>query len=185
MKRLAAAILILGLGLAGCREQQAAELPPPQRMTAEAVGNYCGMNVLEHPGPKGQIVFASVLGAVWFSSVRDTLAFTMLPEEPKNYQAIYVSDMGKAPSWDKPGEDNWVEARQAVYVLDSRLKGGMGAAEAVPFSDRGAAERFAAENGGRVVGFNDIPQDYVLGPDGLPPGATAAGEAETGAAPQM
>ena len=72
------------------------------------------MNVLEHPGPKGQIILASRDEPVWFSSARDAFSFTMLPEEPKDIRAIYVSDMAKAPSWDKPGQTNWVDARQAL-----------------------------------------------------------------------
>jgi copper chaperone NosL len=151
------------LALVGCGEKEAAKLPPPHQMTAEAVGRYCGMNVLEHPGPKGQIFAASLIEPVWFSSVRDTLAFTMLPDEPKDIQAIYVTDMGKAPSWEKPGADNWVEARKAQFVIESRAKGGMGGNEAVPFSERSAAEKFVAENGGRIVAFADVPRDYVLG----------------------
>jgi copper chaperone NosL len=39
----------------------------------------------------------------------------------------------------------------------------MGADEAVPFSDKNAAETFATENGGRVMAFADVPKDYVLG----------------------
>jgi copper chaperone NosL len=163
MRRLALALALLGpLALAGCGEKEVAQLPPPHRMTAELIGHYCGMNVLEHPGPKGHIFAASLIEPVWFSSVRDTIAFTMLPDEPKDIQAIYVSDMGKAPSWDKPGADNWVEARKALFVIGSRVKGGMDNDEPVPFSDRAAAEKFAAENGGRVVAFSEIPRDYVL-----------------------
>ena len=94
------------------------------------------MNVLEHPGPKGQIILASRIEPVWFSSARDTFSFTMLPEEPKDIRAIYVSDMAKAPSWEQPGANNWVDAKQALFVVGSRIKGGMGADEAVPFSDR-------------------------------------------------
>ena len=60
----------------------------------------------------------------------------MLPEEPKDIRAIYVSDMAKAPNWDKPGATNWVDAKQASFVIGSRMKGGMGGDEAVPFSDR-------------------------------------------------
>jgi len=164
MRRLAIALaLLMPLALVGCGEKEAAKLPPPHQMTAEAVGRYCGMNVLEHPGPKGQIFAASLIEPVWFSSVRDTLAFTMLPDEPKDIQAIYVTDMGKAPSWEKPGADNWVEARKAQFVIESRAKGGMGGNEAVPFSERSAAEKFVAENGGRIVAFADVPRDYVLG----------------------
>jgi copper chaperone NosL len=163
MRRLVlAGILLAPLLLGGCFDRQAAQIPAPREMTEEAIGHYCGMNLFEHPGPKGQIFVASLIEPVWFSSVRDTIAFTMLPDEPKDIQAIYVSDMGKAKSWDKPGAGNWVEARKALFVIGSRIKGGMGADEAVPFSERASAEKFASENGGRIVGFTEVPHDYVL-----------------------
>jgi copper chaperone NosL len=152
------------LVLAGCNAEKTAEAPlPPQEMTDSAIGRYCGMNVMEHPGPKGQIILASQKEAVWFSSARDAISFTLLPEEPKDIRAIYVSDMAKAPNWEEPGTTNWVDAKQASFVIGSRLKGGMGGEEAVPFSDRSAAERFATENGGRVMAFTEVPKDYVLG----------------------
>jgi copper chaperone NosL len=121
------------------------------------------MNVLEHSGPKGQIILASRIEPVWFSSARDAFSFTMLPEEPKDIRAIYVSDMARAPSWEQPGANNWVDAKQALFVVGSRVKGGMGADEAVPFSNREAADKFAEENGGRVMRFAEVPRDYVLG----------------------
>ena len=174
MKRILALVVIC-LALAACDQQQASVTqPPPHDLTPDAISHFCGMNVLEHPGPKGQIILASRSDPVWFSSARDALAFTMLPEEPKDIQAIYVSDMGKAPSWDKPGAANWVEAHHAVFVIGSRLKGGMGADEAVPFSDRATAEKFASEQGGRIVSFGDMPRDYIL----------AAGTAGTSALPE-
>ena len=36
-------------------------------------------------------------------------------------------------------------------MIESRKQGGMGAAEAVPFGNRAAADAFAAANGGKVV----------------------------------
>ena len=108
MKRLALAAL-LALSLAGCREETVATAPPVT-LTPEAVGRYCGMNLIEHEGPKGQVVLAEGHDPFWFSSARDTLAFTMMPDEPKDYAAVYVSDMGRAASWADPGADNWVEA---------------------------------------------------------------------------
>jgi copper chaperone NosL len=152
--------------LAGCNDDAAdAVLPPPAHLTSEAMGVFCGMNLLEHPGPKGQIITRSRIDPFWFSSVRDTVAFTLLPEQPRDIRAIYVSDMGRAPDWDNPGADNWIDARKAFFVIESRRRGGMGAAEAVPFGERAAADAFAAENGGRIVGFTEIPRDYVLGSD--------------------
>ena len=162
MKRLVFALLTV-LTLGGCKQETVAAPPPPHQLTASAIGRYCGMNVLEHTGPKAQIILASQEEPVWFSSARDAFSFTMLPEEPKDIRAMYVSDMAKAASWEQPGESNWVEAKHAFFVIGSRRKGGMGADETVPFSDRAAATKFAAENGGRVMTFTEVPRDYVLG----------------------
>jgi copper chaperone NosL len=134
------------------------------------------MNVLEHPGPKGQIILASRAEPVWFSSARDAFAFTLLPEEAKDIRAIYVSDMARAPSWEAPGAGNWVEARSAYFVIGSDRRGGMGAAETAPFSERAAAENFVERHGGRVVRFTDMPADYVLGAAGEGEAADGGGE---------
>lgn len=149
--------------LTGCSEEKKVETPAPYALTEEAMGRYCGMNVLEHAGPKGQIILEQIPEPIWFSTARDALAFTMLPEEPKDIAAIYVSDMAKAPSWDAPGADNWVDARKAFFVIGSSARGGMGSEETVPFSTESAAKAFAQKNGGRVVRFDEVPQDYVLG----------------------
>jgi len=165
MRILFAAMFSLLL-LAGCIEEQSADMPQPFALTDDAIGRYCGMNVLEHDGPKGQIILGKVPEPIWFSSARDAVAFTMLPEEPRNISAIYVSDMAVAPSWEKPGAENWIDAREAFYVIDSTIRGGMGAPETVPFSTEQAAQQFAAKNGGTVLRFADIPADYVLGSAG-------------------
>ena len=158
-------ILSLALILGACNEKAAEAPPSPQSLTEAAVGHYCGMNVLEHPGPKGQILLASHILPVWFSSARDAFAFTMMPEEAKDIRAVYMSDMGRAESWENPGADNWIDARKAFFVIEGTRRGGMGAHETVPFSDRAAADKFAAEHGGRVVDFDSVPKDYVLGSD--------------------
>ena len=163
MRRLALAVALVAFALVGCDQKEAALPPPPLAMTKDVIGHYCGMNLLEHPGPKGQIIVKSLIEPVWFSSSRDAIAFTMLPDEPKDIQAIYVSDMGKAASWDNPGADNWVDARKALFVIGSSVKGGMGSEETVPFSDHATAEKFVSENGGRIVSFAEVPREYVLG----------------------
>lgn len=158
--RLACAGLVL-LALAACKDDSAK--PAAHTMTDDAIGHYCGMMLTEHEGPKGQILLEGADEPVWFSSARDAVAFTLLPEESKDIAAIYVSDMGAAPSWAEPGADNWTEARTASFVIGSSAEGGMGGAEAVPFADKAKAEAFAAERGGSVVAFDAIPPDYVLG----------------------
>lgn len=153
------------LVLAACGEDEtAAAAPPPVALTRDAVGHFCGMTLAEHPGPKGQALLRGREDQpIWFSSARDAIAFTHLAEAPKTIRALYVSDMAKAASWDDPGAGNWVEARHAVFVLGSNRRGGMGAEEAVPFSDRGAAERFAAQHGGRVLALAEVPREWALG----------------------
>lgn len=143
----------LALLIAGCSKEENAAAPPPLAITADSTGYYCGMLLGEHAGPKGQILLASGKAPVWFSSVRDTFMFLRLPEEAKDIAAIYVSDMAKAPSWEKPGAENWIAAADALFVVGSDREGGMGGAEAVPFGTREAADAFVKDHGGQIVSF--------------------------------
>ncbi|MGV7213069.1 nitrous oxide reductase accessory protein NosL [Bradyrhizobium sp. UFLA05-112] len=164
-RRSVGAIIIAAL-LLGCNPDTGnTNMPPPLPLTRDAMGVFCGMNLMEHPGPKGQIITASRIDPFWFTSVRDTVAFTLMPDQPRDIRAIYVSDMARATSWEDPGATNWIDARKAFFVIESRKQGGMGAAEAVSFGNRAAADGFAADNGGRVVTLTEIPDAYVLGSD--------------------
>ncbi|MCW2248974.1 nitrous oxide reductase accessory protein NosL [Azospirillum fermentarium] len=158
---LAAAVL---LPLAACQQKTAEAPPPPQAIAADAVGRYCGMNLMDHPGPKGQVILKGTDKPVWLSSVRDALAFTALPEEPKDYRAVYVTDLARAADPRNPDLSAWVEARQAWFVLNSGQTGGMGEAETLPFADEGAARRFAAAHGGTVKRFTDLTVEEILMP---------------------
>ena len=156
-----AAALAASALAAACDENEAPP-PPPAELTRAAVGHYCGMIVADHAGPKGQVFIEGSGEPLWFSSVRDAIAFSMLPEEPKRIAAIYVNDMGRA-SRDAPEPGTWNEARKAWYAIETGRAGGMGAPEAVPFADRAAAEAFAAAHGGRATAFADIPRAFILG----------------------
>lgn len=159
MKRFALAMIVL----AACKPD-AAEIPPPVAMTPEAVGFYCQMNVLEHPGPKGQIHLKDVAAPLFFSQASDVVAYLRMPEQSHAIAAAYVSDMSRAPDWDHPGAQNWMLAADAFFVVGSTREGGMGAPEVVPFSARPDADAFAAANGGTVMQLDDIPDRAVLAP---------------------
>lgn len=162
MKRSLAFICLLAL--AACQEETA-EKPQAVTMTATALGHFCQMNMLEHPGPKAQVHLDGLPGApLFFSQVRDAIAYLRMPEQSHEITAIYVSDMGRAPSWQSPGRDNWIAAEGAVYVLGSGREGGMGAPEVVPFADVQAAEAFIDRHGGHAVALEDIPDTAVLSP---------------------
>lgn len=163
-------ILTLALPLAACKEEVAQDVTPVE-LTAETLGHFCQMNLLEHPGPKAQVHLEGLPGApLFFSQVRDAIAYQRLPEQSQPILATYVNDMG-APgaTWEVPGEGNWIRAETAFYVLGSQREGGMGAPEAIPFGSRDAAMAFARAEGGDVMTLADIPEDAILAPVDMTP----------------
>lgn len=163
MKLLPLALLLAALTLSACKEEVAQDISP-QEFTAESLGHYCQMNLLEHPGPKAQVVLEG-MPTLFFSQVRDAVAYTRAPEQMAPILAVYVNDMG-APgaSWDVPGVGNWIDAKAAFFVVGSAREGGMGAPETVPFSSREAAQAFADAEGGTVLELGAIRDDMVLAP---------------------
>ncbi len=179
MRPLVLSILAAVVG-GGCSEQEPAGAVAPAVLTSEAVGHYCQMIVLDHAGPKAQVHLAGKGQPLWFTQVRDAFAFQRLPEEAAEIAAIFVSDMGAAASWERPGTDNWIDARSAYYVVGSDRRGGMGAPELVPFAARGKAADFAGRHGGTVIGFAQITDAMVLAPVDVDPEAVPphGGEAD-------
>mgnify|MGYP005751953293 FL=1 len=156
--------LLLLLPLAACDDPAVAVAPPPPaELTAEAAGYFCQMTVLDHPGPKGQAHLLGHAAPLWFSQVRDLVAFVRSGERSAEVSALYVNDMARAESWENPGKDNWIAADDAFYVVGAGIAGGMGAGEIVPFGTADAARAFAENKGGAVMRLADIPADAVLG----------------------
>lgn len=174
--RTAIAATLSVLALAACKDDRA-DLPDPVEMTAEAVGYYCQMELLDHEGPKGQIHLDGIPAPVFFSQVRDALAYLHMPEQNHAVTASYVQDMAGAESWSSPGD--WIAVDKAVFVLGSDRMGGMGAPEFVPFSTESAARTFIAQHGGTLRRFDQITAADVLSV--APPEADAAPEADMAA----
>lgn len=160
MKRALIALLLL----TACKETEIT--PLAVALTADSTGYFCQMNLLEHPGPKAQIHTKTFPGhPLFFSQVKDAVAYLHMPEQPDTVTAIYVNDMGAAgATWADPGANNWIAADKAVYVVGSMAKGGMDAPEFVPFSDPKLAEDFAKTNGGQVLALTDIPEAAITPP---------------------
>lgn len=155
-------IAALAMLVSACEEEAA--VPPPLGLTRDAIGHYCNMIVVDHPGPKAQVHEKGRAQPLWFSSVRDALAYRLLPGEAQSVTATYVHDMGRSENWERPPDDGiWIQAATAHFVIGSSRRGGMGAQEAVPFADADAAKRFMARFGGRIVALDEIPADYVIG----------------------
>lgn len=166
-------ILLAALTLTACKEDVISR-PAPVSLTAEAVGHYCQMDLLEHPGPKAQVHLDGLANPLFFSQVRDAIAYQRMPEQSHAITAIYVNDMAAAPSWDQTGADNWIDAGQAHYVIGSDAAGGMDAPELVPFLHAKDAAAFATQHGGRVVTLSDVADADVL--SAVPVAATPAND---------
>ncbi|WP_454674787.1 nitrous oxide reductase accessory protein NosL [Achromobacter pestifer] len=164
MRRLALSLSLAALiAVTACGDNRGSTPPPPpQSVTQQSVGHYCGMALADHAGPKGQIFIQGRPDPVWFSSIKQVFAYTLLPEEPKAIAAIYVNDMAASGPDSAPDPSAWIDARQAFYVIEGRFIGGMGAEDAMPFSQRASADAFAQAHGGRVVTFADMPEPYVF-----------------------
>ena len=141
--------------LAACSKQEAPlQLVEPTRDT---VCSLDGMTLVDYPGPKGQIHYAG--GEVNFFCDSTELVSTYLkPEQKKRIRAAYVQDMGKT-AWDKPS-GNWIDATKALYVQGSKKHGSMGPTLAT-FANQADADKFVAEQGGKVFKFSELTPEMV------------------------
>lgn len=156
--------LVCCIVLASCSQKTPQQTPLPQLPSGDDLGYFCGMIVEAHEGPKSQIILAGEDTPLWFTSVRDGIAYTLLPEETGTVLALFVTALDDV-DWNHPEQQlqSWISADQASYVIGSKKRGGMGAAEAIPFAAATAAKRFAETFGGKVVTLTQIPGDYILG----------------------
>lgn len=159
-----ALVALLAITLVACKTEEAQDVSPIE-VTPTSIGHYCQMNLLEHDGPQAQVHLEGIPDPLFFSQVRDAIAFSREPEQIAPILAIYVNDMGREDAtWEDPGEGNWIPAEDAYYIIGSAREGGMGAPETVPFAEQSAAEVFAGEEGGEIMRLADIPDDFVLAP---------------------
>jgi copper chaperone NosL len=157
--------LLFALLLTACQDE-AVQNTDPVALTAETIGHFCQMNLLEHEGPKAQVHLEGLPGMpLFFSQVSDLVVYLRLPEQSHIVLAIYVSDMGAAgANWSEPGATNWIDATTARYVVGADIEGGMGAPEVVPFATEDAALAFVADHGGSVMALEAIPDSAIAAP---------------------
>ncbi|MBL1141214.1 MAG: copper resistance protein CopZ [Proteobacteria bacterium] len=149
--------------LVACDSSSPKQSYTPQVVTRDAIGYYCNMIVEDHSGPKGQIILTNKEKAIWFTSIRDAIAFSMLPDEPKNIASFFVTAMDEA-EWEHPEAqvDNWIKAQSAWFVINSAQRGGMGQMEAIPFKHKQSANSFISKHGGEILSYTEIPENYIL-----------------------
>ncbi|MCF6343631.1 MAG: nitrous oxide reductase accessory protein NosL [Devosiaceae bacterium] len=164
LKKITLITLVLLLGACG-QNNANLEKPEPAILSDDAMGHYDKMIVVGHIGPRAQVFLAGDDVPLWFTQVRDGLAYLKSDEKTAEILAIYVNDVGAAPSWSDMGVGNWIDAKSAFYVFESDAVGGMRSPELVPFSDKEKAQEFIDTRGGRIINFTDITAEMVLVPD--------------------
>jgi len=141
--------------LAACNKPAASVAP--QEITVGTSCSLDGMTLADFPGPKGQIHYASGKPDFFCDTV-EMFSIYLQPEQKKRITGIFTQDMGKT-DWEKP-RGNWIDAKQAFYVLGSKKTGSMGPTLAA-FARQQDAENFANGFGGKVLRFDQVTPDMV------------------------
>jgi len=138
----------------GLPPEAARAVPPGARCPV------CGMYPARAPQWAAQLIFRNG-DAHFFDS---PLSLFMYLHDMARYSpgrnagdvaALYVTDSAQ------PATPAWTPARQAFYVHGSNAVGPMRAGNLPGFADRGAAQRFATQRGGRVLEFARIDAALV------------------------
>ena len=155
-------LLILTSMLLSCSDgPKITKKPDPINLDGDEIGYYMQMTVVDHAGPKAQLWLSDKRKPLWFVDVRDAILFKRTPEEADNITVIYAHDMAKNPDYSKV-KDIWIDLEQAVFVIDSQQKGGMGMPETIPFSDTQIAQDFIAKYGGKMVNsLDELKTEYL------------------------
>ena len=153
-------VLLLWL-LPGCSDDGDNKRVVREAMAVEAAEecHLCGMVILKFPGPKGQLYQRGHDKSMKFCSTRDMFAYLLDPEHTHNIQEAYVHNMAVTP-WASPGEDSYIDARQAWYVIGHSQKGAMGPTLAT-FKQESDAADFAIEFGGKLYRFEQLTTELV------------------------
>lgn len=145
---LAAALLAMTIGGALA---SAADDYPAQRISAQQRCPVCGMYPARYPAWAVQVIFKN-RSMISLESPMELFRFLA---DVKKYDAQHTAaDIAKIYVTDY-AQKNWIDAKQALYVQGSKVKGPMGAGLPA-FADKAAAEALAKEAGGSVTTFDAL-----------------------------
>ncbi|HRP25235.1 nitrous oxide reductase accessory protein NosL [Thauera sp.] len=126
---------------------------------ADARCAVCGMYPARFPRWAAQIIFDDG-AAHFFDSPVDLFLFLA---EPARFDATHRADDAAALYVADFRSGRWLDAREAVFVIDAGIRGPMRGPDLPAFADIAAAEAFIAEQGGRRLRFGDIEPATVAG----------------------
>lgn len=130
-----------------------AKLPAPRKVTSTTTSKLCGMFLKQYPGPESQIIYRNGK-TYFFCDTVELFEWIHLKSVAVRVPLVmYVQDMAHN-SWEHP-DDNFINAKNAYYVIGSKKMGCMGPTF-VSFSSRTAAGKFIEKYGGKIYKFNEI-----------------------------
>ena len=130
-----------------------AKLPAPRKVTSTTTSKLCGMFLKQYPGPESQIIYRNGK-TYFFCDTVELFEWIHLKSVAVRVPLVmYVQDMAHN-SWEHP-DDNFINAKNAYYVIGSKRMGCMGPTF-VSFSSRTAAGKFIEKYGGKIYKFNEI-----------------------------
>lgn len=145
-------------GLAGCTSNAEAVAVQPAPLDRDTVDSLDGMILLDYPGPKGQIHYASGKPDFFCDTV-GMFSMYLQPEQQKRVRALFVQDMART-DWKNP-DGHWIDAKAAFYVAGSKARGAMGPTLA-SFAREQDARAFAGREGGKVYRFDEVRPEMVV-----------------------
>ncbi len=144
------------IALAACGPGSQAPVAPAE-VTRDTVCSLDGMLLADYPGPKAQIHYDQG-PPDFFCDTVEMFSIYLHPEQKRRVRALFVQDMAKT-EWNNPS-GHWIDAKTALYVIGSDMRGSMGPTLA-SFSREEDAKAFAAKHGGRVLRFDEVKPDMV------------------------
>ncbi|HTY24890.1 MAG TPA: nitrous oxide reductase accessory protein NosL [Desulfomonilaceae bacterium] len=148
-------VLVAALFLAGNAVANIVDLPDGSKLDTSAECPVCHMKA-DHgtPGPAAAVFKDGKV--VGFDGAGDMFRYVLDPAkyefDPANIKNLYVTDYTTK---------KFIEAKSALFVLDSDVQASMGS-EVVPFTKKEDAEKFKAEhNGTKVVAYSEVTQEAL------------------------
>ena len=114
-----------------------------------------GMILLDHPGPKGQTILKNGEHQ-FFCDTKGLISTLFDPIHKNKIQHAFVQDFGKR-EWGS-FSTNWIDVKQAFFVMDSSRFGAMGPT-LVTFGSRADAEAFIEKFGGSLLAFSELNEE--------------------------
>ncbi len=148
------AALFCLLALCACAGNEKTVELKPVDITRQHACALDGMTVIDHHGPKAQLLRRDQSRAV-FCDAKEAFPELLDPVRRRQVAQIWFQPLDQAPWESHPGD--WAPAADLLFVAGSGKLGSMGPTLA-PFKNRAKAKAFVAQYGGQIHRYEQIDQ---------------------------